>query len=189
MQVEEAKILLGFPPNSRPDPSQVKAAYRKKVWESHPDLFPDDQKLGAESKFKSISEAYSCLESGRDRPCLGYIRINGDDMFCAKWMNAAVIESLELLNSSSFGFTTLQIRTHLLCDVKGQRYSRAGVYSRVVKTGVPRTYAYAKRGNAWLIGAPFLLIVLGTIGLGGIKANKAYNMQKQTFPSHNPFLP
>ncbi|KFK35402.1 hypothetical protein AALP_AA5G280300 [Arabis alpina] len=121
MQVEEAKILLGFPPNSRPDPSQVKAAYRKKVWESHPDLFPDDQKLGAESKFKSISEAYSCLESG---------------------------------------------------DVKGQRYSRAGVYSRVVKTGVPRTYAYAKRGNAWLIGAPFLLIVLGTIGLGGIKANK-----------------
>ncbi|ANM65453.1 Chaperone DnaJ-domain superfamily protein [Arabidopsis thaliana] len=64
MEVEEAKILLGFPPNSRPDPSQVKAAYRKKVWESHPDLFPDDQKLVAESKFKSISEAYSCLESG-----------------------------------------------------------------------------------------------------------------------------
>uniref|UniRef100_A0A1J3HFU7 Chaperone protein DnaJ n=1 Tax=Noccaea caerulescens TaxID=107243 RepID=A0A1J3HFU7_NOCCA len=134
MQVEEAKILLGFPPNSRPDPSQVKAAYRKKVWESHPDLFPDDQKLRAESKFKSISQAYTCLESG---------------------------------------------------DVKGQRYSRAGV----VKTGVPRTYASAKRGNAWLIGAPFLFIVLGTIGLGGVKANRAYNMQKQTFPSHNPFLP
>ncbi|WZZ82515.1 hypothetical protein YC2023_103087 [Brassica napus] len=156
MQEEEAKILLGFPPNSRPDPSQVlllphsssilgfdctirvKAAYRKKVWESHPDLFPDDQKLHAESMFKSISEAYSCLESG---------------------------------------------------DVKGQHYSRSGGYSRVVKTGVPRTYAYAKRGNAWLIGAPFLLIVLGTIGLGGVKANRAYNMQKQTFPSHNPFLP
>ncbi|KAG5386561.1 hypothetical protein IGI04_038031 [Brassica rapa subsp. trilocularis] len=72
MQEDEAKILLGFPPNSRPDPSQgfgsidrlVKAAYRKKVWESHPDLFPDDQKLHAESMFKSISEAYSCLESG-----------------------------------------------------------------------------------------------------------------------------
>ncbi|KAG2305069.1 hypothetical protein Bca52824_033720 [Brassica carinata] len=61
--------------------------------------------------------------------------------------------------------------------------------SSVVKTGVPQTYPYAKRGNAWLIGAPFLLIVLGTIGLGGIKANRAYNMQKQTFPSHNPFLP
>ncbi|CAE6080148.1 unnamed protein product [Arabidopsis arenosa] len=138
MQVEEAKILLGFPPNSRPDPSQVKAAYRKKVWESHPDLFPDDQKQVAESKFKSISEAYSCLESG---------------------------------------------------DVKGQRYYRAGVYSRVVKTGVPGTYSSAKRGNRWLIGAPFLLIVLGTIGLGGIKANRAYNLQKQTYPSHNPFLP
>lgn len=47
------------------------------------------------------------------------------------------------------------------------------MYSRVVKTGVPKTYAHAKRGNAWLIGAPFLLIVLGTIGLGGIKANRS----------------
>ncbi|XP_010413299.1 PREDICTED: uncharacterized protein LOC104788532 [Camelina sativa] len=138
MEVEEAKILLGFPPGSRPDPSQVKAAYRKKVWESHPDLFPDDQKIHAESLFKSISEAYSCLDSG---------------------------------------------------GVRDQRYYRAGAYSRVVRTGVPRAHASAKRGNPWLIGAPFLLIVLGTIGLGGVKANRAYNLQKQTFPSHNPFLP
>lgn len=27
MQVEEAKILLGFPPKSRPDPSQVSSFY------------------------------------------------------------------------------------------------------------------------------------------------------------------
>ncbi|KAG2258886.1 hypothetical protein Bca52824_078180 [Brassica carinata] len=122
---------------SRASPSsKKKRAYRKKVWESHPDLFPDDQKLHAESMFKSLT-----------------------------------------LVSLFAG------------DVKGQHYSRSGGYSRVVKTGVPRTYAYAKRGNAWLIGAPFLLIVLGTIGLGGVKANRAYNMQKQTFPSHNPFLP
>jgi len=26
MEVEEAKILLGFPPNSRPDPSQVSSS-------------------------------------------------------------------------------------------------------------------------------------------------------------------
>ncbi|XP_017983850.1 PREDICTED: uncharacterized protein LOC18613794 isoform X2 [Theobroma cacao] len=64
MQGDEARLLLGFPPNSRPTPSQVKAAYRKKVWESHPDLFPVHEKPKAESKFKLIFEAYTCLQSG-----------------------------------------------------------------------------------------------------------------------------
>ncbi|KAF5743843.1 hypothetical protein HS088_TW08G00431 [Tripterygium wilfordii] len=61
---DEARVLLGFPANSRPSPSQVKAAYRKKVWESHPDLFPVGEKSKAESKFKLISEAYTSLVSG-----------------------------------------------------------------------------------------------------------------------------
>ncbi|XP_062143760.1 uncharacterized protein LOC133851375 isoform X2 [Alnus glutinosa] len=64
MQGDEARALLGFPPDSRPTLSQVKAAYRTKVWESHPDLFPTQEKPHAESKFKLISEAYSCLLSG-----------------------------------------------------------------------------------------------------------------------------
>ncbi|MBA0877445.1 hypothetical protein Goshw_020087 [Gossypium schwendimanii] len=68
MQGDEARLLLGFPPNSRPSPSQIKAAYRKKVWESHPDLFPVHEKHSAESKFKLVSigiaEAYTCLQSG-----------------------------------------------------------------------------------------------------------------------------
>uniref|UniRef100_A0A6N2MYI6 J domain-containing protein n=1 Tax=Salix viminalis TaxID=40686 RepID=A0A6N2MYI6_SALVM len=63
MQGDEARLLLGFPPNSRPTLSQVKAAYRKRVWESHPDLFPLHEKPGAESKFKLISEAYTCLQT------------------------------------------------------------------------------------------------------------------------------
>ncbi|KHG30056.1 Protein CAJ1 [Gossypium arboreum] len=63
MQGDEARLLLGFPPNSRPTPSQIKAAYRKKVWESHPDLFPVHEKRSAESKFKLIAEAYTCLQS------------------------------------------------------------------------------------------------------------------------------
>ncbi|XP_050264396.1 uncharacterized protein LOC126708625 isoform X1 [Quercus robur] len=63
MQGDEARTLLGFPPNSHPTLSQVKAAYKRKVWESHPDLFPAQQKPHAESKFKLISEAYSCLLS------------------------------------------------------------------------------------------------------------------------------
>ncbi|CAI0470072.1 unnamed protein product [Linum tenue] len=64
MKGDEAKILLGFPPNSTPTSSQVKAAYKKKVWESHPDLFPVHEKGHAESQFKLVSEAYSHLLSG-----------------------------------------------------------------------------------------------------------------------------
>ncbi|KAL5561091.1 hypothetical protein UlMin_030838 [Ulmus minor] len=64
MRGDEARVLLGFCPNSRPCVSEVKAAYRKKVWESHPDLFPPSQKPWAESNFKLISEAYTRLLSG-----------------------------------------------------------------------------------------------------------------------------
>ncbi|XP_019056766.1 PREDICTED: chaperone protein DnaJ isoform X2 [Tarenaya hassleriana] len=81
MLVEEAKILLGFPPDSRPDPSQVKAAYLRKVWESHPDRFPADQKIGAESRFKSVSEAYACLLSGTRR---GYSRTGNLTHVCIR---------------------------------------------------------------------------------------------------------
>lgn len=65
MQGDEARVLLGFPPNSRPNASQVKAAYKRKVWECHPDLFPVGKKTDAESEFKLISEAYTCLLSDR----------------------------------------------------------------------------------------------------------------------------
>ncbi|XP_021768631.1 uncharacterized protein LOC110732952 isoform X3 [Chenopodium quinoa] len=64
MKNGEARLLLGFPPNSRPTPSQVKAAYKSKVWDSHPDRFPADKRNYAESRFKMISEAYSCLLPG-----------------------------------------------------------------------------------------------------------------------------
>ncbi|XP_011079482.1 uncharacterized protein LOC105162990 isoform X1 [Sesamum indicum] len=59
MRSDEAKILLGFPPNSIPSPTQIKAAYRRKAWQTHPDRFPPHLKPEAESKFKLISEAYS----------------------------------------------------------------------------------------------------------------------------------
>ncbi|XP_021906721.1 uncharacterized protein LOC110821184 isoform X11 [Carica papaya] len=57
MQGDEARVLLGFPPNSRPTLSQVKAAYKSKVWESHPDLFPAYEKPLADSKFKLCSNS------------------------------------------------------------------------------------------------------------------------------------
>ncbi|XP_031381674.1 uncharacterized protein LOC116196202 isoform X2 [Punica granatum] len=139
MRGDEARVLLGFPHNSRPTPSQVKAAFKKKVWESHPDLFPVNEKLKAESRFKRISEAYSCLLSGN--------------------------------------------------SVAGSRGdgSSTATYSRVVRTGVPRTHG--GRGNRALIGIPFLFIILGTIGLGGFNASRAYKKQREDYPSHNPFLP
>ncbi|XP_034908707.1 uncharacterized protein [Populus alba] len=134
MQGDEARVLLGFPPNSRPTLSQVKAAYRKKVWESHPDLFPLHEKPGAESKFKLISEAYTYLQTGA----------KGED-------------------------------------------SASAAYARVVRTGVPR--AHGGKSNRALIQIPFLFIILGTVGLGGLNATRAYKKQKEAHPSHNPFLP
>uniref|UniRef100_J3MND5 J domain-containing protein n=1 Tax=Oryza brachyantha TaxID=4533 RepID=J3MND5_ORYBR len=69
MRSSEAMELLGLPAHSRPSPSEVllsvKAAYRRMVMESHPDRVPTHQKSQAESKFKQISEAYSCLKDGR----------------------------------------------------------------------------------------------------------------------------
>ncbi|XP_021906673.1 uncharacterized protein LOC110821184 isoform X5 [Carica papaya] len=60
MQGDEARVLLGFPPNSRPTLSQVKAAYKSKVWESHPDLFPAYEKPLADSKFKLHGLLQAC---------------------------------------------------------------------------------------------------------------------------------
>jgi len=64
MRPSEAKALLGLASDAFPTQSEVKAAYRKKVWESHPDRFPPGEKSLAESKFKLVSEAYTCLKTG-----------------------------------------------------------------------------------------------------------------------------
>uniref|UniRef100_A0A7N1A4Z2 J domain-containing protein n=1 Tax=Kalanchoe fedtschenkoi TaxID=63787 RepID=A0A7N1A4Z2_KALFE len=133
---DEARLLLGFPPDSHPSYSQIKAAYRKKVWECHPDRVPQHQKPSAESQFKLISEAYNCMLSG------------------GRGANS---------------------------------YSYADSYSRVVRTGVPRSQGGTKYQG--LIKVPFLLIIFGTVSLGGFIATRAYNKQKASFPSHNPFLP
>ncbi|MBA0704316.1 hypothetical protein Golax_016582 [Gossypium laxum] len=65
--------------------------------------------------------------------------------------------------------------------------SSVATYSHVVRTGVPK--AHGGRRNRGLIQIPFLLIVLGTVGLGGLNATRAYRKQKEACPSHNPFLP
>ncbi|CAL9045567.1 unnamed protein product [Musa banksii] len=64
MRSNEARKILGFSPDSCPTRSEIKAAYRRKAFESHPDLFPAHEKSQAESNFKLIAEAYSSLGSG-----------------------------------------------------------------------------------------------------------------------------
>ncbi|CAK9145279.1 unnamed protein product [Ilex paraguariensis] len=56
MHADEARVLLGFPPDTRPTLDQVKAAYKRKVWETHPDRFPVHQKPHAECKFKLVQD-------------------------------------------------------------------------------------------------------------------------------------
>lgn len=53
---------------------QVQATYKRKVWECHPDQFPVHGKSFSGSKFKLISEAYRCLQSGN----CSYFHIQGN---------------------------------------------------------------------------------------------------------------
>ncbi|KAI3946836.1 hypothetical protein MKW98_003399 [Papaver atlanticum] len=135
MQGDEARELLGLSSTSHPTPSQVKAAYKRKAWESHPDRFPASEKFSAETKFKLISEAYSCLKLGI-----------------------------------------------------GQGGTNSAAYARVVRTGSPNVHQRSKI-QTFLVKAPFFLIIIGTVALGGMSAARAYKRQEKATPSYNPFLP
>ncbi|XP_026435602.1 chaperone protein DnaJ-like isoform X1 [Papaver somniferum] len=118
MQGDEARALLGLSSTSHLTPSQVKAAYKRKAWESHPDRFPANEKFSAETKFKLISEAYSCLKLG-----IGQGGTNS-------------------------------------------------AYARVVRTGSPNVHQRSK-SQTFLVKAPFFLIIIGTVALGGMSAARA----------------
>lgn len=62
MHSKDAWAVLGLPYNATP--LQVKAAYKQKALQNHPDRFPSEVKLEAEARFKNISEAYNLLKSG-----------------------------------------------------------------------------------------------------------------------------
>ncbi|KAJ0054577.1 hypothetical protein Pint_00778 [Pistacia integerrima] len=72
-------------------------------------------------------------------------------------------------------------------NIRHDFFSWLATNVRVVRTGVPMTNR--GRRNHALIRIPFLLIILGTVGLGGLNAARAYRKQKEAYPSHNPFLP
>ncbi|PPR96409.1 hypothetical protein GOBAR_AA24262 [Gossypium barbadense] len=103
-------------------------------------------------------------------------------------------DDMDELNSVTIDDDSLDF----LDDGSGREGSYSATYSRVVRTGVPK--AHGGRRNRGLIQIPFLLIVLGTVGLGGLNATRglnsefinlvrAYRKQKEACPSHNPFLP
>ncbi|KAA0034147.1 chaperone protein DnaJ [Cucumis melo var. makuwa] len=131
MRGDEARTLLGFSPGSRPSSSQVKEAYKRMVWDTHPDLFPAHQKPQAESKFKLVNI--------------------------------------------------------LLAEFSYEAKFWTATYERVVRRGVP--VSHGGRRNHALIKLPFLLLILGTVSLGGLNVSRAYKRQKEMYPSHNPFLP
>ncbi|XP_026435603.1 dnaJ homolog subfamily B member 6-like isoform X2 [Papaver somniferum] len=110
MQGDEARALLGLSSTSHLTPSQVKAAYKRKAWESHPDRFPANEKFSAETKFKLISEAYSCL--------------------------------------------------------------KLGIGQGGTNSGSPNVHQRSK-SQTFLVKAPFFLIIIGTVALGGMSAARA----------------
>lgn len=61
MSMEEAKVLLGFPPDSRPSSGDIKSAYRQKALDAHPDRGGDEEAM------KALNAARDILE-GRQRP-------------------------------------------------------------------------------------------------------------------------
>ncbi|KAK1558672.1 hypothetical protein Q3G72_005263 [Acer saccharum] len=73
----------------------------------------------------------------------------------------------------------------IITGARGEGHASATTV-RVYRTGVRR--ANGGRNRA-LIGIPFLLIIMGTFGLGGLNAARAYKKEKEAHPSHNPFLP
>ncbi|XP_048493580.1 uncharacterized protein LOC104894862 [Beta vulgaris subsp. vulgaris] len=60
-------------------------------------------------------------------------------------------------------------------------------YTRVVRTGVPRVHGGGRHHLS--VGLPFVFIILGTVGLGGLNVIRTYRKEKEANPSHNPFLP
>ncbi|KAJ7569008.1 hypothetical protein O6H91_01G057100 [Diphasiastrum complanatum] len=63
MHVNQARALLGVPYNA--SIVEVKAAYKQKAFEIHPDRFPSSFKDRAETHFKLVKEAYQRLITGR----------------------------------------------------------------------------------------------------------------------------
>ncbi|XP_035549082.1 uncharacterized protein LOC109000481 isoform X2 [Juglans regia] len=154
MRGDEARTLLGFPPNSRPTLPQ-------------------------------ISEAYSCLLSvAKEVQC-----VKQENTLTRRWERISVSMQIPDFVSAKADFgMDLAIGTRAEFDPGARGEGSASVTNaRVVRTGVPR--AQGGRGNPALIGVPFLFIILGTIGLGGLNAARAYKKQKEEYPSHNPFLP
>ncbi|GAY44930.1 hypothetical protein CUMW_085640 [Citrus unshiu] len=87
----------------------------------------------------------------------------------------------------NFGSTELSLCKKKWSSLRCNIISWLATSVRVVRTGVPM--ASGGRRNHPLIGIPFLFIILGTVGLGGFNAARAYKKQKEAYPSHNPFLP
>ena len=60
MTLEEAYQALGLKPGAKPE--QIKAAYRRKALELHPDRRSDHEKAFYEKKFRALKDAYELIK-------------------------------------------------------------------------------------------------------------------------------
>ena len=61
MSLEDAKQVLGFPPNANPSPDDIRKAWRQKAFEMHPD------RGGSNEKMVEVNVAKDILD-GKQRP-------------------------------------------------------------------------------------------------------------------------
>ncbi|RZC48784.1 hypothetical protein C5167_017208 [Papaver somniferum] len=169
MQGDEARELLGLSSTSHPTPSQVKAAYKRKAWESHPDRFPANEKLSAETKFKLISEAYSCLKLE--------LRNNMSELMAFTYLSIKHVAVGEQISYSYLALITLKLTASLQTMGKYTISLLCGVfYDDYLIFFIFRHYRYRTKGNKLRYRT---------------KGNKlrAYKRQEKETPSYNPFLP
>ncbi|GER55130.1 DnaJ [Striga asiatica] len=171
MKLEEAMSLLGLPPHAIPSPSQVKAAYKRKAWETHPDRFPAHEKAQAECRFKLCRSQKPTLPWA-----LGEAEEEAQDLFQqVVWLRHSTF-SIHLVRGLCFMYRAMIV--NLI----------TASYSWVVRTRV-RKGAGAGQRNTRVASLPFFLIILGALTLGGSTAFRAYQRQKDDQTSYNPFLP
>jgi len=68
MSLQDAKRVLGFPPNASPSPEEISKAYKHKAIENHPDRGGDHEKMVEVNVAKDILDGKQRPDGARGRP-------------------------------------------------------------------------------------------------------------------------
>ncbi|GBG42856.1 hypothetical protein CBR_g88332, partial [Chara braunii] len=158
MDERQALSLLGL--KGRASRQEIRAAYLRRTWETHPDRFPAPKRAEAECMFKQVSTAYHILINGQ-RGSNAYASAGGRNWSAGGSAAAAA-------GSGGGAWGSASAASQAAGWTAGTR-SRAGRRVAVM--------------------LPFLLITVGTVTLGANRLRRAYQIQRRDCPSRNPFLP